>query len=151
MKNVLGFSINQLHMKLHSTNYYDTFIEIAEDCPVENGTEPLMRGDKQTIANYQFDLLKKNPYKYSSDDIFFKVFAIKKDLMEEELASEREVYFSKGQPCFRVSPLTKKYGWGVHSDADGKVAIYGCETEEYHQFIADKSVKKVKAIRSKRK
>lgn len=138
-------------MKLHSTNYYNTFIEIAEDCPVENGKEPLTRGDNQTIANYQFDLLKKNPYKYTSDDIFFKVFAIKKDLMEEELASEREVYFSKGQPCFRASPLTKKYGWGIHSDSEGKVAMYGCETEEYQKFIEDKSIKKVKAMRSKRK
>ena len=138
-------------MKLHSTNYYSTLIEVAEDCPEEVGTEPLMRGGKQTIANYQFDLLKANPYKYTSDDIFFKIFAIKKDLIEEELASEREVYFSKGQPCFRASPLTKKYGWGVHSNSEGKVAMYGCETEEYQKFMADKSIKKVKAMRSKRK
>ena len=135
---------------MHTTNYYNTFIEIAEDCPIEIGIEPTMRGGKKTIANYQYDIITANPYKFTSDDVFFKVFAIRKDLTDVEMESEREKYFAKGQPCFRASPLTKKYGWGVHCNEDGKVAIFGRETEEYQQFLENNSIKKVKAMRSKR-
>lgn len=138
-------------MKLHSTNYYDGFIEIAEDCPTEIGIVPASKGGKKTVANYQFELLKENPYKFTSDEVFLKINAIRKDLIESELEAERLKFFSKGQPCFRASPLGKKFGWGVHSNAEGKVAIYGRETEEYQAFLENEDIKKVKAMRSKRK
>lgn len=96
-------------------------------------------------------MLHNHPYQYTSDDIFFTVHAIRKEIGESEHAEEREKFFSKGQPCFRASPLTKQYGWGIHSDQDGKVAMYGAESEEYKNLVADTSVKKVKAMRSKKK
>lgn len=58
--------------------------------------------------------------------------------------------FSKGQACLRASPLTKRYGWGIHSNEEGKIAIYGADTEEYRQFVLDKTVEKKKAMRNKR-
>ena len=137
-------------MKIHTTNYQNTFIEIAEDCPVKMAEIPSMKGDKKSVANIQFEMLDKNPYKYTSDDVFFQVFADRNDLTEKEYEKEREKFFSKGQPCFRASPLTKRYGFGIHSDDKGKIAIYGAETKEYSKFVADKSVRKVKAMRSKR-
>ncbi|WKN45185.1 DUF6157 family protein [Tunicatimonas pelagia] len=137
-------------MKVHSTNYQNTFIEVAEDCPVNSGQQPPQKGDKKSVANYQYDLLKENPYKFTSDDIFFTVFANRNEIDKNELSSEREKFFSKGQPCFRASPLTKRYGWGVHSDENGKVAVYGVETEEYQRFVDDESFKKVKAMKLKR-
>jgi len=137
-------------MKLHSTNYQNTFIEIAEDCPVNEGQEPPKRGTKKSVANYQYEMLKDHPYEYNSDDVFFTVFAIRKGLDEKDWKEERQKFFSKGQPCFRASPLTKRYGWGVHCDENGKVAIYGAETREYKNFVADKSIQKVKAMKSKR-
>ena len=138
-------------MKQHSTNYFNTFIEVAEDCSTETGLVPPKRGEKKTIANYQYDLVQSKPYQLTSDEIFFKVFAIRKDLAESEMDAERKKYFSKGQPCFRASPLTKSYGWGVHSNADGKVAIYARESAEYQRFLENEDIKKVKAMRSKRK
>ena len=138
-------------MKLHTTNYYNAFIEIAEDSPTEVGKEPALRGGKKTVAGYQFDILKENPYQFTSDEILFKIHAIRKDFIESELEDERLKYFSKGQPCFRASPLGKKFGWGVHSNSEGKVAIYGRETEEYQKLIENEEIKKVKAMRSKRK
>lgn len=136
---------------MHSTNYSNTFVEIAEDCPNQKGEMPPQKGDKKTVANYQFEMLYDNPYKYTSDDVLFSVFATRKDFPDSEWAREREIYFSKGQPCFRASPLTKRYGWGIHSNSEGKIAMYAAESEEYKQFVADDSVKKVKAMRSKRK
>ncbi len=136
---------------MHSTNYYNTFIEIAEDCPVHQGEMPTIKGDKKTVANLQFEMLYENPYKFTSDEVLFAVFALRKAFDKGELDEQREQYFSKGQPCFRASPLTKQYGWGIHSDEEGKIAMYGVETKEYQQLVADDSIKKVTAMRRKRK
>jgi hypothetical protein len=135
----------------YTTNYYDTFIEIAEDCKTDKGEIPPTKGEKKTVANLQFDMIYENPYRYTSDDVLFGVFAIRKEFEEGEIDEQREHFFSKGQPCFRASPLTKSYGWGIHSNEEGKIAMYGAETKEYKMFLADDSIKKVKAMRSKHK
>lgn len=138
-------------MKQHSTNYENTFIEIAEDCMASQGEIPPLKGDKKSVANLQFEMLRNKPYQYTSDDVFFAVFATRKDLIESELETALLQFFSKGQPCFRASPLTKCYGWGVHSNAQGKVALYGVESVEYQRFVADDTIVKVTAMRTKRK
>ena len=137
-------------MKQYSTNYFDTFIEVAEDTKVSIGTKPPSKGDKKTVAEMQYDLIAGNPYIFTSDDVFFRIFAERNNLSEEDYKPAREQFFSKGQPCFRASPLTKSYGFGVHSNSEGKIALYGMETEEYQQFVSDAKIKKVKAMKSKK-
>ncbi len=138
-------------MKIHTTNYQNTFIEVAEDCPTTNGEAPQQKGDKKTVANIEFDIISKNPYKYSSDDVLFQVFAEKNDLTKSEFLQAKEKFFSKGQACFRASPLTKRYGWGIHNDENGKIALYGMETAEFQRLSKDKNLKVVKAMRTSRK
>lgn len=138
-------------MKVHTTNYIDTFIEVADDCPTHISETPKSKGDNKTIAEMQFELVIKNPYKFTSDDILFQVYADKNDLTESEYKEAREQFFSKGQPCFRASPLTKRFGFGVHSDKDGKIAIFGQETKEYEKLLNDTKIKKVKAMRTSKK
>ena len=133
-------------MNIHSTN---TFIEVAEDTKADYGTIPPAK-EKKTVSEMQYEMIAKNPYKFSSDDIFFQVFADRNDLIKAEYKKAREHFFSKGQPCFRVSPLTKTSGYGVHSDSNGKVALVGMEADEYQKFLADKNIKKVKAMKSSR-
>lgn len=128
-------------MKVHTTNYQDTFIEIADDCPVISGEIPPTKENAKTIANIQYDIVSKNPYKFTSDDVFFQVYAERNHLTDNELKAARDQFFSKGQPCFRTSPLTKRYGWGIHSDKDGKVALYGSETAGYKNFQKIKTLK----------
>ena len=135
-------------MKIHTTNYTNTFIEIADDCPIQNGEIPPSKSDAKTVAFLQFELISNNPYKFTSDDILFQVYANRNDLIKSEYQKEREQFFSKGQPCFRASPLTKRYGWGVHYNKEGKMAIYGAESSEYEQFIEDKSLKVIKAMKT---
>ncbi|MDV6234713.1 DUF6157 family protein [Leptospira ellisii] len=135
-------------MKTHTTNYLNTFIEIAEDCPVVTGEIPPLKGDNKTVANLQFEMVEKNPYKFTSDDVLFQVYADRNNIKKTEYSSARAEFFSKGQPCFRTSPLTKRYGWGVHSDSEGKIAVYGCETAEYKKFSRDKKLKVIKAMKS---
>ncbi|HEY1055362.1 MAG TPA: DUF6157 family protein [Emticicia sp.] len=137
-------------MKIHTTNYYDTFIEIAADSPVANGEVPPIKGDTKTVANMQFEMISKNPYKYTSDDVLFQVFADKNDLTAAEYEEARKQFFSKGQACLRASPLTKRYGWGLHHNHEGKVAIYASDSPEYEKLLNDKNLKVVKAMKSSR-
>lgn len=134
----------------HTTNYTDTFIEAAEDCPVSKAQIPPKK-EVKTLAGYQYEKIIKNPYVFSSDDIIFEWFAIKNDVTETEKQEEREKFFSKGQACLRASPLAKRYGFGLHHNSEGKVAIFPVESEEYQKFLENSSVVKVKAMRSKRK
>lgn len=135
-------------MKVHTTNYQNTFITIADDCPTTKGEVPLIKNDSKTIANIQFDMLSKNPYKYTSDEILFEVYAQRSELTKSEYKEAQEQFFSKGQPCFRASPLTKRYGWGIHYDKDGKMAIIGSDQSEYNKLLKDKSLKILKAMKS---
>lgn len=135
---------------MHTTNYYNTFIEVADDCPIKAGEIPLQKGNDKTMANLQFDIIKDNPYKYTSDEVLFEVYAIRNKIRDKEIEIEKKKFFSKGQPCFRASPLTKRYGWGVHSDQEGKIALYAVESDEYKNFSKDRNLKNVKAMRSKR-
>ena len=135
---------------MHSTNYFNAFIEVAEDCPATTGEVPPLRGDKKSVANLQYEMLDGQPYKYTSDDLIFTLFAIRQQLPNEEWPEKRELFFSKGQPCLRASPLTKRYGWGIHSNEEGKIAIYGADTEEYRQLVLDETLEKKKAMRNRR-
>lgn len=138
-------------MKIHTTNYKNAFIEAAEDCPAAEGEVPPQKGDKRSVANIEFDLIIKHPYQYTSDDVLFRVYAEKNGIPSSEWKQAREAFFSKGQACFRASPLTKRYGWGLHCDAHEKIALYAKGTPEYEQFRKDKQLQVVKAMRSSRK
>lgn len=135
---------------MKTTNYKDTFIEVAADCPVSKAEVPPVKGEQKSVANLQFDMIYEHPYTYTSDDVIFKVYATRNSISEDMLATEREVFFSKGQPCLRTSPLAKRYGWGIHSDENGKVAIYGVDSQEYESLANDSSLKHTKAVAAKR-
>lgn len=137
-------------MKTHTANYFNTFIEVAEDTKAEAGTPPPLK-EKKTMAAMQYEFLRENPYRYTSDDILFQVYADRNEVNRGNYSEVRKAFFSKGQPCFRASPLTKSYGFGIHSDSNGKIALYGMETKEYQNFVADSNIKKVKAMRSQKK
>lgn len=137
--------------KQHTTNYINTFIEVAEDCPVAVSEIPSPKGSEKTAALLQYKMIAKHPYKYTSDDVLFLVYAAKNDLTRAEHKNAREIFFSKGQPCFRASPLTKRYGFGVHADEKGKIALYGRETDAYKKLVTTPGIKKIKAMRSSKK
>jgi hypothetical protein len=137
-------------MPQHSTNYQNTFIAVADDCPAGRGETPPQKAGDPSVANLQFDLIRKNPYKFTSDEVVFQVFAQRNEVSKSEWAQAKAAFFSKGQPCLRASPLPKRYGWGVHHNTEGKIAIYGCDSPEYKKMMSDKSLKVVKAMKSAR-
>lgn len=137
-------------MKIHSTNYYNTFIAVADDCPASKGEIPAEKGRQKTVAGQQLEMIGKKPYQYTSDEVIFTLFARRNDLAGDELEEARKEFFSKGQACLRASALGKRYGWGIHHNAEGKIAVYGCNTSEYRDYLNQKEVKVVKAMRSKK-
>ncbi len=137
--------------KTHTTNYTDTFIEIAEDSLVPEGKIPVQKGDKKSVAQQQYELIAGHPYEFTSDDVLFRVFAERNGIDQSDYETARKEFFSKGQPCFRASPLTKTHGFGVHADKNGKIALYGVESSMYKHFINSPEIKKVKAMRTSKK
>jgi Family of unknown function (DUF6157) len=132
---------------MHSTNYTNTFIAIADDCKAIQGSLPPEKQPK-TVAQLQFEMIANNPYRYTSDEVIFAIFAERNGIAVDEYAARRAEFFSKGQPCLRSSPLGKTYGWGIHYDSESRIAVYGCESSEYHQFQQDSKLKQLKAMKS---
>jgi len=132
----------------HTTNYVDTFIEVAEDCPADLATEPPV-AEKPSIAATHYRLIAEQPYARTSDDVIFETYALRNGVAVDDAAA-REAFFSKGQPCLRSSPLGKRYGWGLHHDAEGRVALVPRESEQYGALAADPEVAHTRAMRSKR-
>ena len=137
-------------MKTHTTNYTNILIEIAEDSPVSASVIPVVKNDKKTIANYQFEKLSKKPLKYTSDELLFEIFVERNDISLSELEEEKKNFFSKGQACLRTSPLAKKNGFGIFHNQDSKVKLIPAESKEYEELLKDNSVKKVKAMKTKK-
>jgi hypothetical protein len=129
-------------------NYYDTLIEVADDCPATEGQVPQARSGKQTKAVVAYELLVKHPYRYTEEAIAFGVYAVLHDIPKASWPKEREKFLSKGHPHLRVSALAKRYGWGIHNDAEGKVALIAVESRDYKRLMKDPT--KVKAFRSTR-
>lgn len=134
---------------MHTTNYVETFIEVAEDSPAGHAVEPPAR-DEPTIAQLHYELISTQPYALTSDDVVFETYARRAGVPDGERDAARTAFFSKGQPCLRSSPLGKRYGWGIHHDAEGRVALYPQESAEYARLAADADVAHTKAMRSKR-
>ncbi len=133
-----------------TTNYVNTFIEVAEDCPVSRAEVPPSKGGAKTVAGLHYELIAGHPYEFTSDDVIFEVYAERAGIPPEARPGERERFFAKGQPCLRSSPLGKRYGWGTHHDAEGRVAAYPLGSDEYRRLQSDPSLAHTKAMRSRR-
>lgn len=133
-----------------SMNYYETLIEVADDCPAAEGQVPQARGGKKTKAVVEYEMLVKHPYKYSEEDIAFETYAVLHDIPKAIRPKERKKFLSKGHPHLRVSALPKRYGWGIHNNAEGKIALVAVESPEYERLVNDPRTAKIKAFRSTR-
>ncbi len=139
-------------------SYTHTFIQVAADCPVTSSIVPVAKGDTKPIHVLQYELLTARPYHYhyTHEELLFEVYIHHKAISQAELALHRdelwEVLLQKNHPCLRASLLPKKYGWGVHYDHAGKIAIYPMESADYQAFSqpTGDTPKQLMALRSKR-
>lgn len=128
----------------------DTFIEVAEDCPAVRGEVPPARAGQATKATIEHELLSGEPYGLTEDELAFRTHVAMREIPEAEWPAERERLGAQDKPRLQVSPLPKRYGWGIHVDARGRVALVPVESEEYRRLAADPTLRHLRAFRSKR-
>lgn len=145
---------SHMNKLIHTTNCFDTFIQVAEDCPVRSGKEPPPRAGQPTVAGLQYAMIVKAPYEYTSDDVIFATSASGRELdanaTKAEKGTVRAAFFSRGQACMRASSLGKRFGWGVHANGEGRIAIYAVDSKRYQALARDPKLTQVRAMRSKR-
>jgi hypothetical protein len=132
----------------------NTFVLIAPDSTATAGTVPPPKGEKPTVAVLQHQLLTAQPYALTLEDLIFEIHVRRMGLSPQEAKTKakeiRKELFAKPHACMRASPLTKQYGWGVHHDGEGRMALYGVESAEYRRF-ASGEVPGVKVVMSMRR
>jgi hypothetical protein len=134
-------------------DYVNAFIEVAPDTRATTGTTPPVRGASKSVANLEYELIASEPYVYTHDDVLFAVHAARTraaDTSANAPAVSREEFFGRSHACMRASALPKTYGWGLHFDGEGRVALVGVETDRYRELAGDPSLAHTRAMRSKR-
>ena len=138
-------------------NYYNTLITVSADCPVERGMIPPDKKSGRTKSSIEYELIANHPYTYTQEEILYEVYVRHKEIPEEELVKRgnelRDGFYQKPMPCLRASMLPKKYGWGIHFDTEGKMALVAMESPEYQYFVDGDNgdVRLVPAMRNTKK
>lgn len=117
-----------------------TFVLVAADCPAAVAEVPAARGATISVPALQHDLLTAHPYRFTLADLIFETHARRLGLDPAEAAARagaiRADLFARPHPCMRASALPKRYGWGVHHDDAGRIALVPVESPEYHRFAS---------------
>lgn len=118
----------------------DTFVLVAADCPAAVAVVPPSRGEAPSVPALQHELLAARPYGLTLEDLIYETHVRRLGLPPAEVAARaaaiRAELFARSHPCMRASTLTKRYGWGVHHDAAGRLALVPVESAEYRRFAS---------------
>lgn len=134
----------------------NTFVTVAPDTTARCASVPTARGENVPVHLFHYELLSKQPYQLTIQDLVFATHVRKLGLSAAEVKRRKQALwdelFSKSHACLRASALPKKFGWGVHHDAQGRIALVPMESDEYQRLASGKvaGVKVVPAIRTKR-
>jgi len=115
----------------------NVLVKVAEDRPVQKGTVP---GRSDVISHIGYDELSKNPYVYTQLEFYHQVHHIRRNKPDLKIESYN----------IKRNSLCKKYGWGIHINELGKLAIFGCETEDYKKLLNNILVRKVNSFKKHR-
>lgn len=132
--------------------YVDTLIAVAEDNPSPRGVVPSSRGERKPIHVLQYELLAASPHRYTHADLLIEVHVRHKGIFDtDRLDAIRGELLAKPHPCLRACLLPKKYGWGLHYDHHGRIALVDVASDEYRHLTGpDGGVAVVRAMRSSR-
>ncbi|MDP9439011.1 MAG: DUF6157 family protein [Actinomycetota bacterium] len=114
----------------------NTFVRKAPDSNATHGTVP----KAGTIPAITYEVLRAEPYEYDERELQRKVHHKVRRRPDLKIQSYN----------IRRSALFRKLGWGLHADGEGKLAIYGCETEEYQRLASSPTLKVVDAFRAQK-
>ncbi len=102
------------------------FIMVSPDCPADKGTVPEVRTEPKPIYVHQYEVLSQHPYEYTEAGLSHEVHIVRRGKLEGELQLDKY--------NLARSKLCKRYGWGIHYNEERKLALVGCETEEYERL-----------------
>jgi hypothetical protein len=130
----------------------NTLILIAPDCPALRGVVPASKRVPRPFPVVQFEVLSNEPYRLSYTESLCEVHARQNGLGETSFDDELVKTLLRKHPCPRTSALPKRYGWGIHVDTNGKLALWACDSAEYRRLARSKpgTLQLVFALRSKR-
>jgi hypothetical protein len=134
--------------------YSRTLIAVADDCPVTSSVVPTARGAKKTVAVLQYEMIGQAPYRFTQEDVLFETWVRQQELVGAKPTGSRDElrrqFFATPRACLRASPLPKRYGWGLHFDDEGRVALCPIESEEYRRLRSGElaGLEVLKAFRS---
>ncbi len=124
---------------MESVDYTDTFIAVAPDTAATCGVVPVPRAQGPTVASASYGLVAPHPYRYRSSEVIFTVWADRQGIPTEERDVAWVDYFAKPRACLRASDLGKRFGWAVHADEAGRIALHGLGTAEYGSLAAGRT------------
>ena len=132
------------------------FVLVAPDSKTTTAVVPAPKGGKDTVPVIQHRLLTTKPYALTLEDLIFETHVRRLGLTAAEAKVRRkEIWrelFAKSHACMRASALPKQYGWGVHYDDQGRLALVPMESAEYQRFAAGEveGVEVTQAMRTRR-
>lgn len=122
-----------------STSPLEELIEVAADSSATRSEEPHDGGTAKTIARISYEVLTESPYKFSEREFYHEVHVVRRKRPDLRIKNYN----------IKRSPLVKNYGWGIHRNSDGKLALIARESNRYEDLFANPLVKKTKAYRNR--
>jgi hypothetical protein len=93
-------------------DYVDTFIAVADDSTAAMGTVPPSKPGNRSVTARMFQMISDHPYRYTSGDVIFTVFADRHGIAAQERAAARDEFYSaeSGMPAFLGSRQALRVG-----------------------------------------
>ena len=116
----------------------DCFVPVAADCPTPYAVVPESAREPTPVHLLQYQLLSGEPYRYTLAELIVQVHVRRMGPEVAEAAdldAVRTALFERPHPCMRASMLPKRYGWGVHYDTAGRIALCALGSPEYERFV----------------
>ena len=121
-----------------SRPYREELIEVAEDCPVDHAVEPPNDRPNRTRARIAYEILSEHPYQYTEIEFFHELDVVRRNKPNAKIESYQ----------IKRSPLVQTYGWGIHRNQQGKLALVAMESDRYRELQG--TVKRTKSYRKSR-
>jgi len=91
-------------------NYFETFIQVAPDCPAKAAVVPAAKGGKKSIAVLEFELLSRKPYFCTQEELQFEVRLRHKEVSASKLkprCKEKSVFMQSKVRSISNTPRTR--------------------------------------------
>lgn len=136
-------------------NYTQTFIHVSADTRARASKVPTVKpGAAKTVAVLEHELIAAAPYTLTQEEVQFAVHVRRQGLSDADVLERRDAlwnsFFSKPMACMRCSPLPKTYGWGLHFDEQGRVALVPMESPRYAELAEDPGLTQTRAMSGRR-